>query len=219
MTSRTLVLVSALIATSAITIAQSPADSGQPPQRPQRAQQPQSPQQPQPTPPASPAPGQPSRGTPPPTVSQPPPPAPPRREGQPINVKVEVTITDQSGGTQTLKKTVTVVTGDQMSGFIRSTAFYDPPIGAVPLNVDIEPQLLTDNRIRVRLNLQYNLPSSEGRAAGAAGSASIPPLRTTGIQENLAMILDNGKPLVVAQSADPVGDRQVTIEVKATVLR
>ena len=44
-------------------------------------------------------------------------------------------------------------------------------------------------------------------------------LRTTGIHENLAMILDNGKPLVVAQSADPVGDRQVTIEVKATILR
>jgi hypothetical protein len=44
-------------------------------------------------------------------------------------------------------------------------------------------------------------------------------LRTTEIHENLGMILDSGKPLVVAQSADPVGDRQVTIEVKATALR
>jgi len=150
----------------------------------------------------------------------PPAPAAPRREGQPINIKVEVTITDQSGTTQALKKTVTVVTGDSMTGFIRSMASYDPPIGLVPLNVDVEPQLLNDNRIRLRLNLQYNLPSSERRAAVAAspGEHGV-PLRTTEIRENLALILENGKPLVAAQSADPVGDRQVTIEVKATVLR
>ena len=33
------------------------------------------------------------------------------------------------------------------------------------------------------------------------------------------LILENGKTMVVAQSADPVGDRQVTVEVKATILR
>ena len=145
-------------------------------------------------------------------AGQPAPPAP-RREGQPINVKVEVTITDQGGGTQPLKKTVTVVTGDNMSGFIRSVANYTS-IGPVPLNVDIEPQILTDNRIRVRVNLQYTLPATpQGPAAGNVA------LRTTEIHENLALILESGKPLIVAQSADPVGDRQVTIEVKATVLR
>ena len=41
----------------------------------------------------------------------------------------------------------------------------------------------------------------------------------TQIRENLALILENGKPLVAAQSADPAVDRQVTIEVKATILR
>jgi len=163
----------------------------------------------------SPATAQPPRIIPPTTApapaGQPAPPAP-RREGQPINVKVEVTITDQGGGTQPLKKTVTVVTGDNMSGFIRSVANYTS-IGPVPLNVDIEPQILADNRIRVRVNLQYTLPATpQGPATGNV-------LRTTEIQENLALILENGKPLIVAQSADPVGDRQVTIEVKATVLR
>jgi hypothetical protein len=33
------------------------------------------------------------------------------------------------------------------------------------------------------------------------------------------LVLENGKPLVAAQSADPVGDRQVTVEVKATILK
>jgi hypothetical protein len=141
--------------------------------------------------------------------------APPRRDGQPINVKVEVTITDQRGGGQALRKTVTVVTGDGLSGFIRSSANYSG-IGPVPLNLDIEPALLADNKVRLRVNLQYALPAASSQAADMPGAGA---LRTTEIHENLGMILDSGRPLVVAQSADPVGDRQVTIEVKATVLR
>jgi hypothetical protein len=145
--------------------------------------------------------------------------------GQPINVKVEVTITDQRGGTQALKKTVTVVTGDGLSGFIRSEANYQN-IGGVPLNLDTEPRILADNKIRLRVNLQYTLPAASSQGADTPGGPATVPglpgagsLRTTAIHENLAMILESGKPLVVAQSADPVGDRQVTIEVKATILR
>ena len=33
------------------------------------------------------------------------------------------------------------------------------------------------------------------------------------------MILESGKAMIAAQSADPVGDRQVTVEVKATILK
>jgi len=191
MSIRTLVLAACLTGLSATLVAQQPAPATA-----------QAPRISQPTSAPAPAP-----------AGQLAPPTP-RREGQPINVKVEVTITDQGGGgTQALKKTVTVVTGDNMSGFIRSVANYTS-IGPVPLNVDIEPQILTDNRIRVRVNLQYTLPATpQGPAAGNVA------LRTTEIHENLALILESGKPLIVAQSADPVGDRQVTIEVKATVLR
>ena len=140
------------------------------------------------------------------------------REGQPINIKVDLTITDQRGGNPIFKKTVTVVTADGMGGFIRSTARYRE-IGDVPLNVDTQPRLLQDGKIRVSVNLQYDLPASvdpsdiknEERRAG--------PLTKTSIHENLSLVLESGKPIVAAQSADPVGDRQVTIEVKATILR
>jgi len=140
------------------------------------------------------------------------------REGQPINIKVDLTITDQRGGNPLFKKTVTVVTADGMGGFIRSTARYRE-IGDVPLNVDTQPRLLPDGKIRVSVNLQYDLPAnvdptdvkSEERRAG--------PLTKTSIHENLSLVLENGKAIVAAQSADPVGDRQVTIEVKATILR
>ena len=140
------------------------------------------------------------------------------REGQPLNIRVDLTITDQRGGNPIFKKTVTVVTADGMGGFIRSTARYRE-IGDVPLNVDTQPRLLPDGKIRVSVNLQYDLPASvdpsdiknEERRAG--------PLTKTSIHENLSLVLESGKPIVAAQSADPVGDRQVTIEVKATILR
>jgi len=187
MTARTLTMTICLAALAGVALAQPPAA-------------------------AQPAAGQPATAPAPPNAAT----APPRRQGQPVNVKVDVTISDQRGGTAALKKTVSVVTGDAMSGFIRSTASYTN-LGDVPLNVDIEPELLTDGKIRVRVNLQYDLPGSvTGQTTETPGAGT---LRRTQIRENLAVILESGKSVTVAQSADPVGDRQVTIDVKATVLR
>jgi hypothetical protein len=171
-------------------------------------------------PPPAPASGQPPRAstpTPAPAPAAATPAAPaPRRAGQPVNVKIDVTISDQASGTApALKKTVSVVTGDGMSGFIRSEANYSN-IGGVPLNVDTEPEILADGKIRVRVNLQYDLPG--GTTAVEPGNVA-GRLNKTLIRENLSLVLESGKPLVAAQSADPVGDRQVTIEVKATILR
>ncbi len=195
---RALVLGFAVLAVAPARAVQQPAASTAPRQAPRAST---------PAPPAAPAaPAQPAAPAPPP---------PTRRVGQPVNIKVEVTITDQTGGAApALKKTVSVTTGDLMNGFIRSNAYYQE-LGPVPLNVDTEPELLADGKIRLRVNLQYDLPntSRSGEAPGAG------PLRKTELRENLALILENGKPIVAAQSADPVGDRQVTIEVKATILR
>jgi hypothetical protein len=149
-------------------------------------------------------------------------PAPPRRQGQPVNVKVDVTISDQHSGSAPVKKTVSVVTADNMGGFIRSTANYNN-IGDVPLNVDVSPELLADGKIRVGVSLQYDLPGGAAKQStdgpGLESRDLAGPLRRTQIRENLNVILENGKAITVAQSADPVGDRQVTIEIKATILR
>ena len=141
----------------------------------------------------------------------------PKRVLQPINVRIDVTITDQGRtGAPTMKKTVSIVTSDGFGGRIRSTANYSslPP---VPLNVDADAEILSDGKIRSRVNLQYDLPAGiDGQTQNIQGAGA---LKTTQIQENLSLILENGKSILAAQSADPVGDRQVTIEVKATVLR
>jgi hypothetical protein len=174
------------------------------PARPPAAQPPAPPVSPAPpTPPAPPAPSTPRT---------------PRREGQPVNLKTEITIVDQRGSSSPTRKTVSVVVADNMVGFIRSTSNYTMVgrVESVPLNVDVEPQLVADNKIRMRLNVQYDLPNSL-----AQDGSDLKPgnLFTTQLRENLSFILENGKPLVVAQSADPVGDRRVTIEVMATVLK
>ena len=140
--------------------------------------------------------------------------APPRRTGQPVNIKVDVTISDSAGSTTSMgKKTVSVVTGDNMTGFIRTEANYAGGPGNVFLNIDVEPEILNDGKIRTRVNLQYDMPGAPPNEGGGRV-----PFKTQ-IRENLALILENGKPLVATQSADPAVDRQVTIEVKATILK
>lgn len=179
-------------------------------QRPSTAVTPQAPRPgaapaaPQPTPAAAPVPQ----------------PTPQRseREGQPVNIRVDLTITDQRGGNPVFKKTITVVTADGLGGFIRSTARYQS-IGDVPLNVDAQPRLLPDGKIRVSVNLQYDLPVSLDPSETRNEERRAGPLTKTSIHENLSLILESGKSIVAAQSADPVGDRQVMIEVKATILR
>jgi hypothetical protein len=186
-----------------------PADAVQPPPLPQ------SPATPRPAK----APGVPAQQPP------PPPPAPlaatPReaqRQGQPVNVRVELTITDQREGEASLKKTVTVVTGDGLGGLVRSSGTYPRIQGDVPLNVDTEPMILPDGKIRLRVNLQYDLPGETLAAAQPDANRSPTPFRTS-LHETLALILESGKPMIATQSADPVSNRQVTVEVKATVLR
>ena len=132
-------------------------------------------------------------------------------------MRVDVTITDQTGMANALKKTLTVVTADGLNGYVRSQASY-LGLGEMPLNIDVEPTLLQNGKILLGLNLQYDLPATTtfDDKPPAAGTSL---LRRTLIRENLHLVLDSGKPMIAAQSADPVGDRQVTVEVTATVLK
>ena len=98
--------------------------------------------------------------TPTPAARTPAPPAPaaPRREGQPVNIKVEFTLSDQRGGAAAVKRTVTVVVADGRTGFIRSSSDVVGVAGGVVLNIDTAPELLADGKIRLGCNLQYDWP-------------------------------------------------------------
>ena len=208
MLTRTAVLAALLIATVPI-LAQPPA-SPPPGQAPRNAQ------------PPTPAPGQPRSEQPPtatPAARTLTPPTP-RREGQPVNIKIDFTITDQRSSAAAVKRILTLIVADERTGSIRSQSSVFQ-VGDVPLNLDASPALLTDGKIRLGFNLQYDWPAPFETAA--ANPAQQPPPRgtviKTALHDSVTLILESGKPMIAAQSADPIGDRQVTVEVKATVLR
>jgi len=193
-----------------------------------------------PAPPARPAPStRPAQPVPGPDGPPPPPPAPPpppsnptpRRENQSTNVRIEVTVTDQRPGAAALTKTVSIVTGDGLNGSVRSQTTYVPtgagpgsglgPANA-PFNVDAWPVILADGKVHVRLTVQYDVVPPGGPANDpAAGTVVVGNVRLLGtsIRDSVALVLETGKPVVAIQSTDPVSDRKVSVEVKATILR
>lgn len=145
-----------------------------------------------------------------------------RQPAQLVNIKLELTITDQRGAAPPTSKTVTLVVADRASGRIRTQGqvripeqgrgVVGPPGQTTPitLNVDAQPEITRDNRIRVAITLEYKPQAGDGDTEERA---------TTSISESLTVILDDGKSLLVSQSADPYSDRKVKIEAKATLLK
>ncbi len=178
------------------------------------SQQPDEPQPkpaPQPqaaTPPPAPAPV--PQGTPAPAATWTPP--APRRFGQPVAVRIEVTVSDQGGGTTPAQRTMTMLAADGERASVRSTNM-SPRNTAAQFNIDAKP-MLADGKIRIDLNIEYNAP---GAATGDAEKQSA--VVVTRLSESMGVIVENGKSTVISQSADPMTDRKVTVEVKATIVK
>ena len=137
----------------------------------------------------------------------------PRAVGQLMNIRLELTITDARGAAAPTSKTVTMVLADRASGRIRTQGEVRTPDGRrlpITLNVDAQPEVTRDNRVKVYVTLEYKPQAGEGESEERA---------STSISESMTVILDDGKSLVVSQSADPHSDRKVKIEMKATFLK
>jgi hypothetical protein len=159
---------------------------------PGRAQEPQS--KPEPQPAASPA---------------------PRRASQPVNIKIDVALSDQRASEAPTRRTLGLIVADGALGRVRTQSDVVAVSGGVQLNIDAQPEILPTGKIRLAFNIQYDGP-------GPAEALKEPTRGTvvkTSMQQSLSLILDDGKPIVAAQSADPIGDRRVTVEVTATILR
>ena len=146
----------------------------------------------------------------------PPPPPPPTPDGRlrklGPNVRVEVTFIDQRADGTLPPKTVTVTTGDGHWGRVRSSV-NTMGYGASPLNVDARPEMQPDGRILLALNLEYGekrVPEGKQVQPGQVIEATL--------NESLTIAINSGQKLTVTQSADPMSDRKVTVDVKATVL-
>jgi hypothetical protein len=134
---------------------------------------------------------------------------PPSGARQPMaNIKLDLTITDTYSDTPT-KKTATLIIQAGNSGNIRTAnVLGDFP---VRLNIDAQARLVEPGLIYAGVNFEYT----------PAPDAVVPASRTrpAELREAVNVLLQDGKPLLVSQSADPATNRRVTVELVATLLR
>jgi len=164
-------------------------------------------------------------------------------------VRIDVTLTDQVGTGQPYRKSVSLVAAaipHETVGMIRSsiqvpvrstTGFTPAPAakegekanaGTLPivgytyrnmsLNLDVRDLVIEGNRVRLRLGVEYS-PVDEKTAEASDPDRGLASFAS--FQQTLTLVLEDGKPLVVAQSSDPVPtrDRRITLEAKATILK
>ena len=153
--------------------------------------------------------------------------AAPEPPALPVNVRIEVSITDQTGTGSSAKKVVSMIASDRQPVNVRSSASVPVRINPGPttvpsftyrtvqINVDARPSVVQKepNKVLVNFGLEY-LPTQR---ISAQEESSEPGL--TSWNQRLSVILESGKPMVVSQSADPTSDRKITVEVTATILK
>ena len=160
----------------------------------------------------------------------------PSSELEAANVKIEVTIMYQVGNAAPVKRMATLTVADGGRGSLRSgnqvavtsTTFQPAAAGAtatmpmtsfnyksVGLNVDANRVYIQGTRTRLDLNVEFS--AVDEKPADPSGK---PPSFPT-FSQNLTLILESGKPLIVGQSSDFVDnvERKQSVEVKATILR
>ncbi|MEW5983073.1 MAG: hypothetical protein AB1806_11990 [Acidobacteriota bacterium] len=190
------------------------------------------------TPPASPAAPQAPKATP----AAPRPPEPRPLTG--ANVRVDVTLTDEGGAGTTTKKSISLTVAEGHRGSVRSgvtipvpSTTFTPAGGEgaprqqpltsfqyrdVGLSLDVQDVYIQGPLIRLRVAVEYN-PVDEKAASqeGLRSAASSGPPSFARFSQSLTLTLEDGKPLLVAQSSDPVPGRNRTasLEVKATIVR
>jgi len=133
--------------------------------------------------------------------------------GQPVNIRLEVTIVDQTAAGQPVRRVINILAADRSIARIRSL-FTDAPeasgAGASRspdnrrVDVDARPRIVASS-IRVDLTIQNN----------ALGSGN-PLLNWT---QSFTVFLENGKVATPIESTDPSTNRKMSIEVKATILK
>ena len=156
-------------------------------------------------PPNAPAPPKPAA---PPTA--PAPPQPPQvipdseRGGQPANIRLDVSVIEQTAQGAIQPKSLMVMLVDRAVGRTRA-AFEDRSVA-----VDARPVLI-DGRIRVSLTIQsdqaHPMPTPT------------PPDPTLAWRNSFSLLLENGKPMLALETADAATKRKMSIEVKATILK
>jgi hypothetical protein len=140
-----------------------------------------------------------------------PPPMPP--QGLPVNVRIELTITDQAGPGEATKRNISMIVADNRNGSIRSSGRViaaNRESFVVTLNVDATPRIIKDNLLRLDLALEYLPKPGSDNATSGEGRAQL--------NERMGLMVTSGKPIIISQASDPTSNRKISVELTATIL-
>lgn len=132
----------------------------------------------------------------------------PSAGGQSVNIRLDVSVSDQREGAVAQPKTLMVILADKAMGQTRA-AFEDRTI-----KVDARPTIV-EGLIRVSVTVNSAEPPRL-MLVGEPGQQPDPLLNWT---NSFALLLPSGKPMVALETTDPVTKRKMSIEVKATILK
>jgi hypothetical protein len=120
------------------------------------------------------------------------------------NIRLDLVITDTYTGVP-VKKTVSLLVLTGHNGMIRTRG----SDGWSVLNVDAIAAAYTGGQVSLRMTFEYTPAQSKEPNSGRAPT----------LNESITVVLQDGKPLMVSQSADPTTERRVTAELTATILK
>ncbi len=127
---------------------------------------------------------------------------------QATNIRFELTVTDTLSGAP-VKKNVSWLVLNGHSGMIRTTNT-STGFNAF-INVDAVATAYQNGQVSTRITFEYSPAApKDGTNAGS---------RPPSLNESITVVLQDGKPMMLSQSADPVTDRKVTAELTATILK
>lgn len=138
-------------------------------------------------------------------------------EPLPVNIRIEVVITDQAGPGETAKKTVSMIVGDRQQNSIRTSAEVRTNSGRRPVGINVDARPAVNQKEPTKVQLMFGLEYSP--KSGSAGATDAPEPNSSSLSQRLTLNLESGKPLLVSQAADPASDRKITVEVTATILK
>jgi len=138
-----------------------------------------------------------------------------------INVQVDLTITDDGGTAKPIEKTVSLLLANRSEGRVRSSGLMRAPsMPGVPasfvevtLNADARVIEIAGDRVLVEITVEYSPNDSAG--SNDEGHRQ----RGNRLNQSVRVVLTSGARTTLAASSDPLGDRRVTLEATATILR
>ena len=131
------------------------------------------------------------------------PPVDPEVGGQPVNIRLEVTINDQVSASASQPRTITMLLADRSLSQVR------PSFGDRVIRIDARPTIV-DGRIRLRLTVETQMNMNPAKMAeGGLWNWS----------NSVSVLLESGKPMTVVESSEPSTGRKTTVEVRATIVK